>query len=496
MIRLGAFAGQHIAVFGLGGSGRASAHALAAGGATVSVFDDGEAGREAARREGLDVVDLSVADWSRFDALVLSPGVPLTHPEPHWTVQRAQTAGVPVVGDVELFFRERAARFAHVPVIAITGTNGKSTTTALTAHLIAGLGLDAQMGGNIGRAVLTLDEPGPDTVYVLELSSYQIDLTPTLAATVGVLLNVTPDHLDRHGTLENYAAVKARLPNEARFGAVCLDDAITREVARALEGTGRLVAFTGGKGAAIVPDLYAIGQTLFAHTRDGTHAASRAVASLEDVGSLRGAHNVQNALAALAAILGLDRALRADGGDGRDPVFDVERLAAGLKTFPGLAHRLEQVGRADGVLFINDSKATNAEASEKALSAFEGNIHWIAGGVAKAGGITSLEPLFARVARAYLIGAASDAFADTLAGKAKILKCETLANAVAAAAEAARAGREAGETPEPVVVLSPACASFDQYRNFEERGDAFKALVRALPGFEAAGGEHGEAPCT
>lgn len=484
MIRLTTFAQKRVAVFGLGGSGRACAHALVAGGADVVCWDDGDHGRDAARSEGLSVADLGEADWSGFVALVLSPGVPLTHPEPHWTVAASKAAGVPVIGDFELFFRERAARFPDAPVIAITGTNGKSTTTVLTAHLIASLGFDVQMGGNIGRAVLTLNEPRDTTVYVLEISSYQIDLTPMLNPTVGVMLNVTPDHLDRHGTIEAYADIKARLPREAKLAVVSLDDDWTRDVARGLEASGRLYAFTAGKGAALIPTLYAIGPMLFVHERDGAHASSLEIAALNGIGSLRGAHNVQNALAALSAIRALsDGPMCFDGLLAGKPVWEPGRLGAALQTFPGLAHRLEPVGSVDDVLFVNDSKATNAQAAEMALAAFDGGVHWIAGGVPKAGGIQPLKPLFGRVAQAYLIGEAAGEFAATLDGEVPYVRCGTLDEAVKLAFAAAQAAQYGAQS----VVLSPACASFDQYKNFEVRGDAFKALVQALPGFCAPG---------
>ncbi|MEO1205859.1 MAG: UDP-N-acetylmuramoyl-L-alanine--D-glutamate ligase [Pseudomonadota bacterium] len=485
MIRMTTFAGRRVAVVGLGGSGRATAHALVAGGADVICWDDGAHGRDQAVAEGLTVTDLIWEDWGTLSAIVLSPGIPLTHPRPHWSVTRAHGERIPILGDVGLFFKERASRFPDARVIAITGTNGKSTTTALTAHLMGQLGFDVEMGGNIGRAVLTLDEPDPNTVFVLEVSSYQIDLAPKLTPDVGVLLNVTPDHIDRHGTLERYAAIKARLPEEADHAVVSLDDAWTQGVAKTLENSGRLYAFTTGKGAALIPKLYAIGTTLFVHEQDGAHASSREIASLEGIGSLRGQHNVQNALASLTALRALADVTA--NGDGCDPaVWAPDRLGAALKTFPGLAHRLEVVGTVDGVLFVNDSKATNAEAAEKALSSFSDNIHWIAGGVAKAGGIASLQPYFERLEQAYLIGEAAQQFAATLDGAADVRRCETLDRAVSEAFAAAVRTNVEGRS-QPVVLFSPACASFDQYNNFEDRGEAFRQIVSGLPGYVAPG---------
>ena len=405
----------------------------------------------------------------------------------------ATAHGVEIIGDIEIFAREREAVCPDSAFIAITGTNGKSTTTALIAHLLGHLGFDVQMGGNIGRAILTLEPPAPDRVHVVEMSSYQIDLTPTLNPTVGVLLNVTPDHIDRHGTLEHYAAVKARLLDHASAAAVGLDDAITRNVAETLADTGRLFAFTGGKGSALVPQVYAIGQSLFVHEQSGSHATSEQVANLEQIGSLRGEHNVQNALAALTVLRAMQDladagrvAVSGGSAEGNGRRFWVPaQIAKGLASFPGLPHRMEQVGHAGRALFINDSKATNAEAADKALSSFEGGLHWIAGGRAKDGGIEALRSLFPRIEKAYLIGESEDDFAQTLEGQAAYERCGTLEEAVRQAA----AGAKASAASEPVVLFSPACASFDQFRNFEVRGDAFRDLVMALP--EMKSGEAG-----
>ena len=238
MIRITTFAGKRVAVFGLGASGIATAKALVAGGAEVVGGDDGAAGREAAAAAGLQTVDLKEANWATFSALVLAPGVPLTHPEPHWTVNAAKLAGVEVIGDLELFVRERQVQAFEVPLIAITGTNGKSTTTALAAHILREAGRDTEVGGNIGTAMLSLAPFAPGRHYVIECSSYQIDLAPSLDASVGVLLNITPDHLDRHGTIENYAAVKARLPRLARRAVIGIDDAYCRAIAAAIDKAG------------------------------------------------------------------------------------------------------------------------------------------------------------------------------------------------------------------------------------------------------------------
>jgi UDP-N-acetylmuramoylalanine--D-glutamate ligase len=452
-------AGRHVALFGLGGSGLATALALQAGGARVTAWDDNAAKVAEAGARGVGTGDLRGLDWSAVDALLLSPGVPLTHPEPHWTVGLARASGVEVIGDIELFCRERRLIAPGAPFVAITGTNGKSTTTALIAHLFAHAGRDTQVGGNIGTAILALAPPAADRVHVVECSSYQIDLAPSLDPTVGIHLNLSPDHLDRHGTIESYAAIKERLVAKADVAVVGVDD----DWSRAIAGRVRAIPISV-EGS--MPEGYAYDGTSAALYRNG---AERERYDLAGIGSLRGAHNAQNAAAAIAAarVVGLDHAA-------------IER---GLRTFPGLAHRMEQVGRIGRVLFVNDSKATNADSTEKALSSFE-RIHWILGGKAKAGGITPLLPYLPRIAKAYLIGESADAFAATLDGGVPVERCGTLEVAVARAAEDAAAD----PAPEPVVLLSPACASFDQFPNFEVRGNHFRDLVRALPGLVPVGG--------
>ncbi|GAB6841186.1 UDP-N-acetylmuramoylalanine--D-glutamate ligase [Methylorubrum rhodinum] len=447
------FAGRKIALFGLGGSGLATVRSLLAGGADVLAWDDNAASRDRARDQGITVADLREADWSGFSALVLAPGVPLTHPEPHWTVSLAKAAGVAIIGDIEIFCRERAALAPDAPFVAITGTNGKSTTTALTAHVLREAGRDVQMGGNIGTAILSLEPPAEGRVHVIELSTFQIDLTPSLAPSVGVLLNLTPDHLDRHGTMEKYAAIKERVVANAGLAVIGVDDAYCAAIA-ARRAEPRVRIHVEGHGEE-TGDLIVQGTRI-------DEANGTVLADLTGIGSLRGAHNGQNAAVAVAVA----RALGIEG----------ETLAAALKSFPGLAHRMEGLGRRGRVLFVNDSKATNADSTEKALLAFR-DIHWIVGGKAKEGGIEPLSPLFERIAHAYLIGASSEAFAATLEGRVPYTSCETLEVATETAAKAAAAS----EAPEPVVLLSPACASYDQFPNFEVRGDRFRALVQALP---------------
>ena len=466
MIPISTYAGARIAVFGLGISGRASVRALLAGGAQLSAWDDSEHSRDVAIEKGIELFNLHEADWSKFSALVLAPGVPLTHPEPHPIVVRARNAGVAIIGDTELFFLEREARAADSGVIAITGTNGKSTTTALTTHILKAAGFDAVMGGNIGEAVLDLPDFAPGKIYVLEMSSYQLDLTPSVAPNAAALLNITPDHIDRHGTVENYAKVKARIfrnlgPGDAAV--ISLDDLLCRNISSALDGpyekleVSSLSGIAGGIG---------FNQDNIWQMRDGVKEAEIPVCRND---ALRGLHNKQNA----AFAYGLARHM------GAAP----EALEAGLMSFPGLRHRMEIIGRLAGHLIINDSKATNGEAAAQALSAFE-KIYWIAGGRAKEGGLGGLDALFPRIRKAYLIGECAADFGEALDGTAPWVESITIEEAVRSAL--ADLGSEGLD--DAVVLLSPAAASFDQFANFEIRGDAFCDAVRQFGDVEMVEG--------
>jgi UDP-N-acetylmuramoylalanine--D-glutamate ligase len=461
MIPVTSFAGKTVAVFGLGGSGLASCHALRAGGAEVIAGDDGAERLAEAAKAGFITADLRTVSWTNFAALVLAPGVPLTHPTPHWSVMKAREAGVEVIGDIELFCRERKRHAPDAPFVAITGTNGKSTTTALIAHLMKVAGYDTQMGGNIGTAILSLEPPRMGRVHVIEMSSYQIDLAPSLDPAVGILINISEDHLDRHGTLENYAAVKARLVagvQQQGTAIVGVDDIWCRNIADRLDRAGKRVVRISVRNP-LADGIYVERETVV----QASGGARSEIARIGGIGSLRGLHNAQNAACAAATALAL--------GVGRDV------LQNGLRSFPGLAHRMEQVGRRGNVLFVNDSKGTNADAAAHALSSFA-DIFWIAGGKPKAGGIAGLTEFFPRIRKAYLIGEAAQEFAGTLGKSVPHEISETLDVAVANAARDA----EASGLHDPVVLLSPACASFDQYRNFEIRGARFRDLVNALPG--------------
>ena len=460
------FAGKKVAVFGLARTGLSAVASLAAGRAEVLAWDDNSAARDLGGQAGAEITPWREWGWIGIAALVLSPGVPLTHPKPHEVVLHAQRAGVPVIGDVELFAREirpdpNAKGLA--PVIAITGTNGKSTTTALIGYVLTACGFDAQVGGNIGKGVLDL---GPlissrrgsaRTIYVIEMSTFQIDLAPGLAADVGILSNLSPDHIDRHGSMENYAAIKARLmkavPKDGQT-AIGVDDAHTSAIFTALGGTNATPVSVGkvlGRG------IFVVDGTLY----DAQNGAAVKVMALDEVTNLPGAHNWQNAALAYAAV--------------KPFVKETRAIAEAIASFPGLAHRMESVGVIGKTHFVNDSKATNADAAAKALAVYP-DIFWIAGGKAKDGGIEPLAPFFNRIRRAYLIGDAAPQFARTLDGKAPYVMAGTLERAV----ELAAGDAETCGAPSPVVLLSPACASYDQFKDFEHRGDVFRDAVVKL----------------
>lgn len=466
------FARKKVGVFGLARSGTACAEALRLGGAEVFAWDDQPASVEKAQKEGLPIGDLKALDFTKLDSLVLSPGVPLTHPKPHWTVEKAKAAGIEIIGDTEVFQRELDGTGAKL--VAITGTNGKSTTTALIGHLFAAAQRDVDVGGNIGKAVFLLRQPVRDRVYVLELSSFQIDQMPSLKPDAGILTNITPDHLDRHGTTEHYAEVKARMFARQGTG----DSAIIGVD----EDWGVAIAEKISTGADVIPVSVerALAEGLSAP--DGVlverkNGKETATLDLRNLPALKGRHNWQNAAMAYAA--------------GRALGLSLEDIRKGFTSFGGLAHRMQEIGRLNGIAFVNDSKATNADAAAKALSSFD-EIYWIAGGIAKAGGITPLASFFPKIRRAYLIGEAADEFARTIGDKAPVSKTGTLDKAVEAAArDAVKDGRKGA-----VVLLSPACASFDHYPNFEVRGDAFGKAVAALPGIKMTvkGNGHADKP--
>ncbi|MHA6287220.1 UDP-N-acetylmuramoyl-L-alanine--D-glutamate ligase [Maricaulis sp. CAU 1757] len=469
MIPIHAYEGRRVAVFGLGRSGIATAKALLAGGAKVSSWDDSEASRTAAEAAGLELDDLNRRDWGDVAALVLSPGIPLTHPKPHRMVELARAVGAPVIGDIELFAQavEAMPDRRRPKIIGITGTNGKSTTTALIGHILQESGRKALIGGNIGAPILSLPAPSPGAHYVLELSSYQLDLTQSLRADVAVLLNLSPDHIDRHGDLQGYFAAKQRLfQMQAPDGiaVIGIDDNDTAGYFSRLRGQRRedqVIPISVGR--VFARGVYALGDRVY----DALDGASHPAVDLSHAPALPGRHNAQNAAAALAAVRALGVTARA--------------AAKAMASFPGLPHRLERVGVLDNVSFVNDSKATNGEAAVQALNCFD-RIHWIVGGRAKEGGLATTEPAFGRVAKAYLVGEAEKRFASELDGRLEYERCGTIEQALEAATRDARAGEGAR-----MVLLSPAAASFDQFSSYEQRGDHFRDLVAGLIEREGAG---------
>ena len=462
MITIGDYAGRDVAVFGLGRTGLSAAQALTAGGARVLAWDDDAKNRAAAEAAGTPVSDINARDWRDFSALVLSPGVPLTHPKPHRVVELAQAVGVPIVGDVELFARAVNALSPTVrpKVIGITGTNGKSTTSALIAHILTACGKDARLGGNIGRAVLDLPPIHAGAYYVLELSSYQLDLTRSLRCDVAVWLNLSPDHLDRHGDMKGYLTAKKRiLMNQGAqdWAVIGADDPYCARVCTELTAAGGRQVAAISSGQALANGVCVVGGRVY----DALSGRAQAAMDQDQAPALPGRHNGQNLAAAYAAARVLGLAPRA--------------IADAIASFPGLEHRLERAGTVKGVRFVNDSKATNADAAAQALSVYP-RIYWIAGGQAKEGGIAPLARYMPQVAKAYLIGEAAYDFASFLDGKAAYAIMGDLESAVRRAYADAAAARE----PDPVVLLSPACASFDQFKDFEDRGRAFKRAVASL----------------
>ncbi|HEY7687516.1 MAG TPA: UDP-N-acetylmuramoyl-L-alanine--D-glutamate ligase [Dongiaceae bacterium] len=459
-------AGRNYAVFGLARSGMAAAKALAANGARVWAWDDNTASHGKATAAGIPLVDLYNCDWAQVSELVLSPGIPHTFPKPHPVAALAQQHDCPIIGDMELLARAGTnARFA-----GITGTNGKSTTTSLIGHILKQAGLSTEVGGNLGTAALDLKPLDAKGIYVLEMSSYQLELTTSLVFDVAILLNITPDHLDRHGGMDGYVASKLRIFDRQRAGQAAIV-AVDDEYCRGIHA--RLGAL---KQQQVVP-ISVVGRAkggVYAESGkliDDMADSARTVMTLAEAPRLPGSHNWQNIAAAYAAC----RAL------GVTP----ELIVAGIKSFPGLAHRQELIATIGDVAYVNDSKATNADATAKALGCYQ-PIYWILGGKAKETGLDGLEPYYPRIAHGFLIGEATERFAAALQGRVAVSKCGTLDAAVKAAHALAQREAKSGA----VVLLSPACASFDQFANFEERGEAFRRAVLALqsPSATAAGG--------
>ncbi|UCH75418.1 MAG: UDP-N-acetylmuramoyl-L-alanine--D-glutamate ligase [Rhodospirillales bacterium] len=477
MIDLSLFAGKPVAVMGLARSGLAAARALAAGGAEVRAWDDSETGRDAAVAAGLSLIDLADSgNWTDVETLVLSPGIPHTHPAPHISATRAREVGAEIIGDIELLIRSGAA----ATFVGITGTNGKSTTTALIGHILAEAGKTVQIGGNLGRPVCEFEMRGGRDCYVLELSSYQLELTPSLACDVAVLINIAPDHLDRHGGMKGYVEAKHRIVEATPQGGtivVGVDDAESRAIYeecrdRDVPRSGRIDVFGISAQRRVPGGVYVLDGVLHSEMQGRSETFP-----LGRLDALPGVHNHQNIAAAFAAV--------------SSPLaqFNLKSrtIIDAIRSFPGLAHRQQRIDKIDGISYINDSKATNADAAARALACYE-DIYWIAGGRAKESDFSALDPYLPRVRHAFLIGEAADRLAAELRGRVETTKSRDLETAVRNARDVALREGLAGA----VVLLSPACASFDQFKDFEQRGIEFQRLVAELPGGSLRVSKRGE----
>lgn len=430
-----------VAVIGLGKAGNATANALKQAGANVLLWDDGNT-----QHNSQDT--LESFPWETIAALFLSPGIPLTHPTPHPAVPLAQKAAIPIICDIEALYQTQH----QAAYIAITGTNGKSTTTTLIGHILQSQNIPCEIGGNLGVPALELQPLDHKGVYVLELSSYQLDLCHALTPTISVLLNITPDHLERHGGIEGYIAAKKRIfhnQQENHTAIINIDNVYTQAIYQEIETVNKIPISTK---KILKNGISVIDQTLY--NKEKSYPLGK-------IKTLQGNHNAENIAAAIAAT-------HAYG-------IPIENGISATRSFAGLAHRMEYLGEYKNITFINDSKATNAEATAHALHAFD-NIYWIAGGQAKEGGITTLVPHFNKIHHAFLIGASQQEFSQTLQQEnIAHTQCRTLENAYE------QAVTKALQDPEKsVILLSPACASWDQWPNFEARGEAFRQRVKAL----------------
>lgn len=477
MIDLSALRGQRIAVMGLGKTGLSVACALYEAGVEVCAWDDVAPVREAAAKVGIPIMDLRTLSLENLNFILWSPGIPHSFPTPHPVAVRAKEEGIPIVCDIELLCRICSG----ADMIAVTGTNGKSTTTALIGHILRGF-RPTEVGGNIGKPVMTLERLGSEGSYVIEMSSYQLELTPSLSPVGAILLNITPDHLGRHGGLEGYIAAKelifANPPVDMRrpTAVICIDSEPCLEMARRLREEGLW---------SVIPVSTCLRLDLGVYVEDGIVYEVREregipVVDLRFHTALRGQHNHENVACAYALI-------RHVYG------YEPDRIEKQINSFGGLPHRQYLVRTINDVVYINDSKATNAEATSRALACFN-RVYWILGGQAKEGGLSGLEPYMNRIEHAYLIGEATPSFAKWLQEqKVPYTVCGTLDRAVEAAHARAQSQREeAGSgtgTGSGTVLLSPACASWDQFKSFEQRGDVFASLVNGLGGEDEREGE-------
>ncbi len=468
MIHIPGVQKKKIAVYGLGATGISVCEALVASGAEVYCFDEREAARRQTEKTKYTASHPKDWPWGEFSSLVLSPGVPLTHPKPHVIVRKARQEKVEIIGDIELFARaiDDISPDVRPRIIAVTGSNGKSTVTALIGHILKETGRAVSIGGNIGKPLLSMEAPRAGAYYVVELSSFQLDLTTSFHPNTAIFLNLSPDHLDRHGTMENYIEAKKRIFTHQGHGDIAVvgvDDDHSQIVCAALSAQGGQTVVPVSSGGALGRGVFALDGKLFYRLDKKSGEAG----DLFSAPALRGAHNWQNACAALAAVLHEDVPARV--------------ALRAMERFAGLPHRLEAVGQRGKIQFVNDSKATNIEATTNALNAYD-DIFLILGGRAKEGGFKALKPLMSRVRTLYVIGEAEKEIETDLAGTTPIVRCGELKTAVARAARDA----QSSDLEEPVVMLSPACASYDQFKSFEARGEAFKAAVQEIDDLDGA----------
>ncbi|MCK5295309.1 MAG: UDP-N-acetylmuramoyl-L-alanine--D-glutamate ligase [Alphaproteobacteria bacterium] len=459
MIKSGAFAGKTFAVMGLGRSGIASAKALIASGAVVKVWDDNLEKRKNA--ENFNLTDFENIGLDGVDFLVWSPGIPHTLPKSHHVAEMARSLKIPLITDINLLNQAQP----DAKYICITGTNGKSTTTALTKHIFSKAGFKAQIGGNFGVPVMELEPFDETGVYVLELSSYQLEIGFPVKSDVSVLLNITPDHIDRHGDMEGYISAKKRLflnQKQNQTAIINIDDENVRHIHAEMQTVSGIKTIPTSINEIAPNGVYVKGSILI----DDMDRKRAEIMDLRQAKSLQGCFNWQNVTSAYAIA-------RING-------IEPENIVDSIMTFKGLAHRQEHIATINGIDYINDSKATNAVAAENALSCYE-NIYWIAGGKAKEGGISDLSKYFNRIRHTFLIGEATEDFAETLKDTVQYTISETLSTAV----KQAKAMAEKDDISGAVVLLSPACASFDQFSSFENRGDAFRDIVKTIKEHQA-----------
>jgi UDP-N-acetylmuramoylalanine--D-glutamate ligase len=452
MIIPSSFNEQTVFVLGLGRSGRSVAHSLLKAGAHVLAWDDQETARHTAKIQGIPLANLESIDWKNIHHLFLSPGIPHQYPAPHPLVLKAQGVGLQPTSDLEILYGSQPnARY-----VGITGTNGKSTTTSLIGHILRESGRLVEVGGNLGIPAMDLNPLEADGIYVLEVSSYQLETSPNLHFNVSILLNITPDHLDRHGGMDGYIRAKKLIYKNATPQdtlVISIDDLHCLKIYESLKSSEKIHLLPISVSKILSEGIYVKEGILY----ENNHP----VLNVKQLERLRGQHNWQNIAAAYGALRSLG--------------LESDSIAMGMVSFPGLAHRQEVVACHKNVLFINDSKATNAEAAEKVLECYQGSpLYWILGGRPKEGGIATLKPYFSKIKHAFLFGEAKSSFLPTLQGNLPLTLCESLEEAVAKASRLAFHNQEQGS----VVLLAPACTSWDQFSDFEARGNAFCAAVK------------------